>query len=402
MNSYLFSVDYPVNSPATPIGRIQVNTDDRCTVQYILLGPYGFLFSVTSWGDLLWSNPSAVPAQEAYQIQVLVQQNCSSLLVNITTDAIITIRSYPLSTIISTTAASRLDNGTIYAIIASVSAFILIIIAILFIIIYYNIQRAKHRVPPFFQIRKHSPAQGLSFLKSKSPMNSSSPYTLGVRDDDSSNSTNSDQTTSSPMHNRLLSGRYKVTEPPINTTIEELLSSYDNRSTSSSSNSSGLTDQVLSATPGAFRTTVRETTDHPPLATINEDMQWMNSNSRAATSLRVQTMPDDSMDIISESHEVDKNSTTALTNACLTCFTANSNPHHHHHLCVPCPCSSFFLCTSTHLLFSSSSSLSSGSTTTVAACQQQTTTTTTTVEVGSNGLPSSNHIQLSPIASTRC
>ena len=146
----------------------------------------------------------------------------------------------------------------------------------------------------------------------------SSPYTLGVRDDDSSNSS-TDQTTSSPINNRLLSGHYKVTEPPINTTIEELLSSYDNRSTSSSSSSSGLGDHIISTNTGSFRTTIRETNDHQQLDTINEDIQWVNNHQqqyqRRSNGLRHQVIPEDSMDIISESHEVD-NRLRKNTNAC--------------------------------------------------------------------------------------
>jgi hypothetical protein len=313
----------------------------------------------------------------------------------ISTDIIITIRNYPSSIVTSSTSSSRLDNSTTYAIIASVGAFILIVIAILFIIIYYNIQRAKQRVPPFFKIRKHSPAQGLSFFKSKSPINDSSPYTLGVRDDDSSNSS-SDQTSSSPINNRLLSGHYKVNEPPImNTTIEELLSSYDNRSTSSSSSSSGgIADQILSTTPGSFRTTIRETNDHPQLDTINEDLQWVNNNQqRRPNILKHQIIPEDSMDIISESHEVD-NRLKKLTNACLTCLNSNSINHVCSYSC------SSLSSSSTHLLLSSSSSSSSGSTTTVADCPQQ--TTTTTIEVGPNSLSSYDYARFNSIAATRC
>ena len=139
-------------------------------MQYFLNGQYNSLFSISQIGNITWSNPSNPPTQEAYQFQVIVQQNCSSLIMTISTDIIITIRNFPSSLATSTTSSSQLDNSTIYAIIASVGAFILIVIAILFVIIYYNIQRAKHRVPPFFKIRKHSPAQGLSFFKSKSPL----------------------------------------------------------------------------------------------------------------------------------------------------------------------------------------------------------------------------------------
>jgi len=272
-------------------------------VQYIILGQYISLFSISRTGNLTWLNFPNPPAQESYQFPITVQQICSSLIKNISTDIIITIRNFPSNLQTSTINTSRIDNSTTYAIIASVSAFILIVIAILFIIIYYNIQRAKHRVPPFFKIRQKSPAQGLSFFKSKSPINESSPYTLGVRDDDSSHS--SDHTTSSPVNNRLLSGHYKVSEPPINTTIEELLSTYDNRSTSSSSSSSGICDQAISTNTGSFRTTIRETNDHQQLDTINEDIQWVNNQQqKRSNSLRNQIIPEDSMDIISESHEV--------------------------------------------------------------------------------------------------
>ena len=309
---------------------------------------------------------------------------------NISTDVILTIRNFPLNLTTPTINTSRIDNSTTYAIIASVSAFILIIIAILFIIIYYNIQRAKQRVPPFFKIRQKSSAHGLAFFKSKNPINESSPYTLGVRDDDSSHS--SDQTTSSPVNNRLLSGHYKVNEPPINTTIEELLSTYDNRSTSSSSSSSAIGDQTLAINPGSFRTTIRETNDHQQLDTINEDIQWVNNQQqqRHSNGIRQQIIPEDSMDIISECHEVEKN-IKQNTNACFACFNSN---HSNNYVCSHCY--SLLSSTSTHLLLLSSSS--SGSTTTVDDCRQQ---TTTTVEVGSNSFSYCN-AQFSPIASTRC
>jgi hypothetical protein len=365
-------------------------------VQYFLNGQYSSLFSISQIGNITWSNPLNPPTQEAYQLSVVVQQNCSSLIMNISTNIIITIRNFPSTAITSTTSSSRIDNSAIYAIIASVGAFILIVVAVLFIIIYYNIQRAKHRVPSFFNIRKHSPAQGLAFFKSKSPLSNLAPYTLGVRDDDSSNSSNSDQTSSSPINNRLLSGHYKVNEPPINTTIEELLSSYDNRSTSSSSSSSAVADHIISGNAGSFRTTIRESNDHQQLDTINEDIQWVNHNQqqRHPNGLRHQIIPEDAMDIISESHEVD-NRLKQNTNACLTCLNSNSI----NHVCS-FSCSSLSN-TSTHLLLSSSSSSSSGSTTTVAACQQQT-TTTTTVEVGPNRFCSSDYVRFSPIAATRC
>ncbi|CAF1114625.1 unnamed protein product [Adineta ricciae] len=374
-NSYVFSVNYPLSTSNNNIGQILINSDARCSVQYSLVGQSSSLFSIFSTGNITWTNPSSTPTQEVYQMTVYVQQNCSQLTSNISTDVIVTISDLPSSNSSATTAAaasssSRLDNGTIYAIIASVGAFILIVIAILFIIIYYNVQRAKQRVPPFFKIRKQSPAQGLTFFKSKSPLTDSSPYTLGVRDDDSSNSS-TDQTSSSPLNNRLLSGRYKVNELPVNTTIEELLSSYDNRSTSSSSSSSGVADHVMTTNTGSFRTVVRETNDHQQLDTINEDRQWMNSNpeQRRSSSLRHQIIPDDAMDIISESHEVDTR-VNFPTNACLTCLTRNSSNSMCSHAY------SLLSSISTHSLLSSSSSSSSGSTTTVAACQQQTTTTT--------------------------
>ncbi|CAF2529886.1 unnamed protein product [Rotaria sp. Silwood2] len=381
MNSYLFSADYPLNAPS------------------VIIDQHNSLFSISQTGNLTWLNSSNPPTQEAYQFQITVQQICSSLIMNISTDVIITIRNFPSYTITSTINTSQLDNSTTYAIIASVGAFILIIIAILFIIIYYNIQRAKHRVPPFFKTRQNSSAQGLSFFKSKSPINESSPYTLGVRDDDSSHS--SDHTTSSPLNNRLLSGHYKVSEPPINTTIEELLSTYDNRSTSSSSSSSGICDQAISTNIGAFRTTIRETNDHQQLDTINEDIQWINNQQqqqqqqkRRSNSLRHQMLSEDSMDIISESHEVD-NKFEKNTNACFACFNSNNSINH---MCSHCY--SLLSSTSTHLLLSSSSSSSSGSTTTIDACRQHT-TTTATVEVGSNSFSYYN-AQFSPIAATRC
>ena len=312
---------------------------------------------------------------------------------NISTDIIITIHNFPSNLLTSTITTSQTDNSTTYAIIASVSAFILVVIAILFIIIYYNIQRAKHRVPPFFKIRQNSAAQGLSFFKSKSPINESTAYTLGVRDDDSSHS--SDQTTSSPVNNRLLSGHYKVSEPPINTTIEELLSTYDNRSTSSSSSSSGICDQAIANNTGSFRTTVRESNDHQQLDTINENIQWVNQQEKRPKHLRNEIIAEDTMDIISESHEVEKNS-DQMTNACFACI--NSNHHINPHVCSHCY--TLLSSTSTHLLLSSSSSSSSGSTAAVDACRQPT-TTATTVEVGSNSFSYYN-AQFSPIAATRC
>ncbi|UJR10619.1 hypothetical protein I4U23_014816 [Adineta vaga] len=304
LNSYVFSADYPLSDPTITIGQILINTDSLCSVQYSLLGSSSAVFSISSNGNITWTNLLSPPTQEVYQFEVFIRQNCSLLSMNISTDVIVTIRNFPSSIPSSTSTSSRLDNGTIYAIIGSVGAFILIIVAVLFIIIYYHIQRAKQRVPPFFKIRKSSPAQGLTFFKSKSPLNDSSPYTLGVRDDDSSNSS-SDHTSSSPLNNRLLSGRYKVNELPVNTTIEELLSSYDNRSTSSSSSSSGGGEHGMTSNTGSFRTVIRETIDHQQLDTINEDRQWMNSNleQRRTNSLRHQIIPEDAMDIISESHE---------------------------------------------------------------------------------------------------
>ena len=358
-------------------------------MQYIILGQNNSFFSISRTGNLTWYNSDNLPTQEVYQFPVLVQQICPSLIMNITTDVIVTVRSFPSNFLTSTMSTSRTDNSTTYAIIASVSAFILVVIAILFIIIYYNIERAKHRVPPFFKIRQNSPAQGLSFFKSKTPINESTAYTLGVRDDDSLHS--SDQTTSSPVNNRLLSGHYKVSEPPINTTIEELLSTYDNRSTSSSSSSSGTCDQAIVSNAGSFRTTIRETTDHQPLDTINENLPWVNNQQeKHPNSLRNQVIPEDSMDIISESHEVEKNF-NRNTNAYVACI--NSNPH----------CSTSLSSTSTHLLLSSSSSSSSGSTTTVDACRQSTATAAAAaeVEVGPNSYSYYN-AQFSPIAATRC
>ncbi|CAF2796273.1 unnamed protein product [Rotaria sp. Silwood2] len=396
MNSYLFSTDYSLSNPSIIIGSVQVTIDNLCSVQYSLVGQSSSLFSISQTGNITWSNPFNLPTQEAYQFQVIVKQNCSLIIMNISTNIIITIRNFPSSILTTTMSSSSNDNSTIYAIIGGVGAFILIVIAILFIIIYYRIQRAKHRVPPFFKIRKHSPAQGLSFFKSKSPISNLSPYTLGVRDDDSSNSS-SDQTSSSPINNRLLSGHYKVTELPVNTTIEELLSSYDNRSTSSSSSSSGIGDHGISTNIGAFRTTIRETNDPQQLDTINEDIQWVNSNQqqqRRLNGLRHQIISEDAMDIISESHEVD-NRLKQNTNACLTCLNSNLINH-------VCSCSYSLLSnTSIHLLLSSSSSSSSGSTTTVAACQQQT-TTSTTVEVGPNSFTSYDYARFSPIDATRC
>ena len=365
-------------------------------MQYSLQGPSSSLFSISGQGNLTWANRSNPPAQQIYELIVIAQQNCSLTIMSISTSVIVTISNFPTSTMASTMSSARMDNSTIYAIIGGVGGFILIVIAILFVIIYYNIQRAKHRVPSFFKSAKHSPAQGLAFFKSKSPLGDLSPYTLGVRDDDSSNG-GSDQTSSSPINNRLLSGHYKVSELPMNTTIEELLSAYDNRSTSSSSSSSGRGDQMIANNTGSFRTTVRETIDHPQLDTINEDLQWMNHNHQQQQQQRPRhaVIPEDAMDIISESHEVDYR-LQKTTNACLTCL--NSNPINR--VCS-ISCSSLSS-TSTHLLLSSSSSSSSGSTTAVATCQQQT-TTTTTVEVGTHSFClADDHMQLSPIASTRC
>ncbi|CAF1322015.1 unnamed protein product [Adineta ricciae] len=381
MNSYLLSADYPFNDSLSTIGTIQIIKDNRCQVQYSIIGPYNSLFSISSTGNLTWSNTSTSPIQEAYQFQITVQQVCSTLKMNLSTDVIVTIRnlpsnSYPASTIGTSRSA---DNSTTYAIIASVSAFILIIIAILFIVIYYNIQRAKHRVPPFFKISQNSSAQGISFLKSKTPIVESSPYALGVRDDDSSHS--SEQTTSSPINNRLLSGHYKVSEPPINTTIEELLSTYDNRSTSSSSSSSDVSDRPVPTNTGSFRTTIRESNEPPThLDTINEDMQWVNNQQqRRSMDLRRPAISEDAMDIISESHEV-VHRVQPLTNACIAC--SNSN-HFINHVCSHCY--SLLSSTSTHLFLSSSSPSSSGATAIVDACRQQT-TAAATVESSISGV----------------
>lgn len=374
-------------------------------MQYFLRGQSTSLFSISPTGNLTWSNSSTNPTREAYQFQVLVQQVCLSLIRNISTDVIVTIRNFPSTTSSPAITSARSDSSTTYAIIATVVGVVLVIIATCFIILYYNIQRAKHRVPPFFKIRQNSSAQGLSFFKSKSPINESSPYTLGVRDDDSSHG--SEQTASSPVNNRLLSGHYKVSEPPVNTTIEELLSTYDNRSTSSSSSSSTSgCEQNIATNPGSFRTTVRESTDHATLDTINEDAQWMNnhpqgaggSTSRRLPTLRHPMLNEDAMDIISESHEVDERLRHS-TNACLACST-HANPP----LLLSHPCSHCYVLnpsTFTHLLFSSSSSSSSsGSTTTVGACRQQT-TTATTFEVGANSFSYSN-ASFNSIAATRC
>ncbi|CAF4354064.1 unnamed protein product [Rotaria socialis] len=382
-NSYVFSSDYPLDNPSIVIGSVQVTFDDLCSVQYAVANQSNTFFTISQLGIIKWSNSLNPPTQAVYRFQVTVQQNCSSLFMNASADIIITINNFPSSTL-PTASSSQIDNSTIYAIIAGVAAFILIVIAILFVIIYYRIQRAKHRVPPFFKIRTHSPAQGLSFFKSKSPLSDSSPYTLGVRDDDSSNSS-SDQTSSSPINNRLLSGHYKVSDLPVNTTIEELVSSYDNRSTSSSSSSSGIGDHVIPANIGSFRTTIRETNDHLQLDTINEDLQWVNSSQqqqRRLNSSRHQIMPEDNMDIISESHEVDFR-LRQNTNACLTCLNSNSINH------VCSSSCSLLSNTSIHLLLSASSSSSSGSTTTVGACQQQT-TATTTVESSLSGVATDN------------
>ena len=67
------------------------------------------------------------------------------------------------------------------------------------------------------------------------------------------------------MDNRLLSGHFKASELLVNTAIDELLSSYDNHSTSSLS---GRGDHVVANNTGLFRTTVRETTDHQQLDVI--------------------------------------------------------------------------------------------------------------------------------------
>ncbi|CAF4641099.1 unnamed protein product, partial [Rotaria sp. Silwood1] len=73
--------------------------------------------------------------------------------------------------------------------------------------------------------------------------------------------------------------------------------------------SSGICDQAISTNIGSFRTTIRETNDHQQLDTINEDIQWVNNQSqqqhhkRRSNGLRHQIISEDSMDIISESHE---------------------------------------------------------------------------------------------------
>ena len=253
--------------------------------------------------------------------------------------------------------------------------------AILFIVLYYHIQRAKHRVPPFFKTRNSSSPKGLTFLRSKKSLSPSSPYTLDVRDDDSSNSTSSDQTTSSPIQNRLLSGHYKVTEPPINTTIEELLSSYDNRSTSSSSSSSTPPGQQILTNnhPGAFRSPLR---DNHQLDTINEDRQWISNNPRFPVP-RMAMTPEDSMDIISESHEVEKKHRLLANHAYVTCLNSNAS--------YP----SLLTNKSTHLLICSSTDLI---TTAITDYQQQQQPT----NPNTNLFFKSNHVHLSPIGTTRC
>lgn len=356
-------------------------------------------------GNITWSSPSTPPTQEAYRFQVKVDQNCSTINLVVYSDIIITIRNFTSYVFISTTNSTPIDSTAIYATIASVGVFILVIVAILFVIIYYRIQRARHRVPPFFKTRTNSSAQGLSFFKSKSPLSDSSPYTLGVRDDESSN-TSSDQTSSSPVNNRLLSGHYKVNEPPVNTTIEELLSSYDNRSTSSSSGSSGLTDHVISTNPGSFRTIIRETNDHEHLSTINENVPWMNNHNNNnnhqqqnyLNGLKHQIVSDDAMDIISESHEVE-NKVKKTTNACSFCL--NSKSYSINNVCSH-SCSFLLSSIPTQTLLSSSY-LSPGSSTAFVAYQQATATaTTSTDEVGCNRSCSTDYARFSPIASTRC
>ena len=285
---------------------VQIDSDSRCSTQFFLDASSSNVFSIGSNGNLTWRNPSVGPTQGAYEIQVVLQQSCSSILIrNISTKIIVTFRNFPSSTTVATTSrSSGIDNSTIYAIIGGVAGFILIVIAILFIVLYYHIQRAKHRVPPFFKTSKSSSPKFLTFRKSKNLISSSSP--LDVRDDDSSNSSSSDQTTSSPIQSRLLSQRYKVTDPPINTTIEELLSSYDNRSTSSSSSSSGPPGQIpISNHPGAFRSPLR---DSHQLDTINEDRPWMSNDPRLFPLPRMIIPSEDAMDIISESHEVENKS----------------------------------------------------------------------------------------------
>jgi hypothetical protein len=323
----------------------KINNDDRCSLQYSLAGSLRSYFTISQTGVLFWSNlQSTIPIQGAYELGIVVQQNCSSLQRNISTTIIITYRNLSSTStiaLLSTTSSSRIDDRTLYAIIGSISAFLLlVIVAMIFIVLYYHIQRAKHRSPTFF--------------KYKTSAHSTSPYPLDVRDDDSSNGTNSHRTMSSPMHNRLLAGHYKVSETPINTTVEDLLSSYDNRSTSTSSSSSARHVHAMSSNGGQdlFRA-LRH--DQPALDTINENRTWINGNVRPFTDSSVPMSPEESMDIISESHEVDKHR-QQLTNA--THSTALNLP-----CCCHCRCLSLqhlsitstnpSICSSTDLTISS-------------------------------------------------
>ncbi|CAF0944340.1 unnamed protein product [Didymodactylos carnosus] len=339
MSSYLFSADYPLNT--TSIGTVQAIIDGRCQVQYSIVNIENSsitnqFFTISSSGSLRYSS-TTFPTTDVYQMRVIAYQLClnSSRTTTSSVDITITVKNFPTaSTQSPVTTTTKTDQSTLYAIIASVIGFIFIVLASMIIIIYYKIQRARRRVPPFFTQKPRSQAQGL-FFKSKTPLDEqqTSPYTLDVRDDSSSGTPRIFHHSSSNDengHQRLLSGRYKVNEPPLlpssysshyhttrASTLEDLLSSYDNRSSTPESNSSVETSTIAHR-PGSFRTTlsIREPdfnfgNDHQQhqissptiLGTINEDTGLNQQNNQHHRIHRPLRPTEDSMDIISESHE---------------------------------------------------------------------------------------------------
>ncbi|CAF1336805.1 unnamed protein product, partial [Didymodactylos carnosus] len=155
-------------------------------------------------------------------------------------------------------------------------------------------------------------------------------------------------------HQRLLSGHYKVSEPPMlssshsshhhhtnrTPTLEDLLSTYDNRSSTSESSSSAETPTIAHR-PGSFRTTlsIREpdfnfNDNHHQqhqlptstiLDTINEDTAWEQQNNQHHRSYRPLRPAEDSMDIISESHEV-ANTNNSLSTKTVSPSSSCSSP----------------------------------------------------------------------------
>ncbi|CAF0985748.1 unnamed protein product [Didymodactylos carnosus] len=368
-SSYLFSADYPLN--ATSIGTVQTVTDGRCQVQYTIVNldnssMINQLFTINSLGSLRYSSTS-LPTREAYQMRVNVLQLClnSSTTSMSNADITVTVKNFLSTNTQSQIIATKTDQSTLYAVIASVIGFVFIVLASMIIIIYYKIQRARRRVPPFFKQKSRSQAQGL-FFKSKTPLGDqqTSPYTLDVRDDDSNSITprlspdsgifHHSSSNVENGHQRLLSGHYKVSEPPMlssshsshhhhtnrTPTLEDLLSTYDNRSSTSESSSSAETPTIAHR-PGSFRTTlsIREpdfnfNDNHHQqhqlptstiLDTINEDTAWEQQNNQHHRSYRPLRPAEDSMDIISESHEV-ANTNNSLSTKTVSPSSSCSSP----------------------------------------------------------------------------